>query len=105
MCICELRLQALASGLDAPLPAGEFAAIQMLDVHFPTHDGRELVFCPLHSTGEDHKMLLSQLVLGNCPRNLHPESPNHANCSRTNSLVQTFDGACFAGTYESIPGQ
>ena len=39
----------------------KFAAIQMLDVHFPTTDGRELVFARYTQPEKDHRMLLSQL--------------------------------------------
>jgi len=80
------------------------AAIQMLDVHFPTTDGRELVFARYTQPEKDHKMLLSQLGW-ELPRNLHPESQTNANCSRTNSLVaDLFDStACLQRTYESIP--
>jgi hypothetical protein len=33
----------------------------MLDVHFPTSDGRELVFCRYTQPEPDHKMILAQL--------------------------------------------
>ncbi len=48
----------------------KFAAIQMLDVHFPTTDGRELVFARYTQPEKDHKMLLSQLGW-----ELPPQSP------------------------------
>jgi hypothetical protein len=38
-------LKPLAPGLTPRSLLEKFAAIQMLDVHFPTTDGRELVFC------------------------------------------------------------
>ena len=48
----------------------QFAAIQMLDVHFPTSDGRELVFSRYTQPERDHKLLLAQLGW-----ELPPQSP------------------------------
>ena len=48
----------------------KFGAIQMLDVHFPTSDGRELVFRRYTQPEKDHKMLLAQLGW-----ELPPQSP------------------------------
>jgi hypothetical protein len=42
----------------------------MLDVHFPTTDGRELVFCRYTQPQRDHKMLLTLLGW-----ELPPQSP------------------------------
>jgi hypothetical protein len=42
----------------------------MLDVHFPTTDGRELIFCRSTQPEKDHKMLLAQLGW-----ELPPQSP------------------------------
>jgi len=55
------RLQALAPGLTLRSLLERFAAIQMLDVHFPTTDGRELVFARSTQPEKDHRMLLSEL--------------------------------------------
>jgi transposase len=55
------RLGVLAPGLSPRSMLEKFAAIQMLDVHFPTTDGRELVFCRYTQPEKDHKMLLAQL--------------------------------------------
>ena len=64
------RLRALAPGLTPRSLLEKFAAIQMLDVHFPTSDGRELVFCRYTQPEKDHKMLLAQLGW-----ELPPQSP------------------------------
>ncbi len=64
------RLVALAPGLTPRSLLDKFAAIQMLDVHFPTTDGRELVFARYTQPEKDHKMLLSQLGW-----ELPPQSP------------------------------
>ncbi len=41
----------------------KFAAIQMLDVHFPTTDGRTLIFTRYTQPEKDHQLLLQQLKL------------------------------------------
>lgn len=63
-------LRPLAPGLTPRALLEKFAAIQMLDVHFPTSDGRELVFCRYTQPEQDHKMLLAQLGW-----ELPPQSP------------------------------
>jgi transposase len=55
------RLKKLASGLTPRTVLEKFAAVQMLDVHFPTSDGRELVFRRYTQPEKDQKMLLAQL--------------------------------------------
>jgi transposase len=64
------RLRVLAPGLTPRSMLEKFAAIQMLDVHFPTSDGRELIFCRYTQPEKDHKMLLAQLGW-----ELPPQSP------------------------------
>jgi transposase len=64
------RLRVLAPGLTPRSMLEKFASIQMLDVHFPTTDGRELVFCRYTQPEKDHKMLLAQLGW-----ELPPQSP------------------------------
>ena len=63
-------LKPLAPGLTPRSLLEKFAAIQMLDVHFPTTDGRELIFCRFTQPEQDHKMLLAQLGW-----ELPPQSP------------------------------
>ena len=46
------RLRALAPGLTPRAVLEKFAAIQMLDVHFPTTDGRTLIFTRYTQPGE-----------------------------------------------------
>jgi hypothetical protein len=41
-----------------------------VDVHFPTSDGRELVFCRYTQPEQDHKIILAQLAW-----DLPPQSP------------------------------
>ena len=53
------RLRVLAPGLTPRSLLEKFAAMQMLDVHFPTSDGRERVFCRYTQPEKDHKMLLA----------------------------------------------
>jgi len=55
------RLRALAPGLTPRSVLEKFAAMQMLDVHFPTTDRRELVFRRYTQPEKDHRMILAQL--------------------------------------------
>jgi transposase len=55
------RLRAHAPGLTPRAVLEKFAAIQMLDVHFPTTDNRELIFQRYTQPEKDHKMILAQL--------------------------------------------
>jgi transposase len=64
------KLRAHAPGLTPRAVLEKFAAIQMLDVHFPTTDGRELIFRRYTQPEMDHKMLLAQLGW-----ELPPQSP------------------------------
>jgi len=52
-----------APGLTARSVLEKFAAMQMLDVHFPTTDGRELIFSRYTQPEGDQKLLLAQLKL------------------------------------------
>ncbi len=55
------RLRQFAPGLTPRSVLEKFASMQMLDVHFPTTDGRELIFSRYTQPEKDHKMILSQL--------------------------------------------
>ena len=57
------RLLPLASGLTPRAVLDKFAAIQMLDVHFPTTDGRTLILSRYTHPEPDQKILLEQLNL------------------------------------------
>ena len=57
------RLKPLAPGLTARAVLDKLAAVQMLDVHFPTTDGRTLVLARYTELNADQKMLLKQLNL------------------------------------------
>ena len=57
------RLRPVASGLTARAVLEKFAAIQMLDVKFPTTDGRTLILSRYTEPNTDHKLLLEQLKL------------------------------------------
>lgn len=63
-------LKPLAPGLTPRAVLDKFAAVQMLDVHFPTTDGRELIFRRYTQPEKDLKMLLAQLRW-----ELPPQSP------------------------------
>ena len=57
------RLRPLAPGLTPRAVLDKFATMQMLDVHFPTTDGRTLILSRYTHPETDHKVLLEQLNL------------------------------------------
>ena len=57
------RLRDLAPGLTARAVLEKFAAVQMIDVHLPTTDGRKVVFSRYTQPEDDLKLLLSELKL------------------------------------------
>jgi transposase len=57
------RLRPLAPGLTPRAVLDKFAAIQMLDVHLPTTDGRTLILSRYTHPEPDQKLLLEQLNL------------------------------------------
>jgi hypothetical protein len=57
------RLRIVAGGLTPRAVLDKFAAIQMLDVKFPTTDGRTLILSRYTEPNTDHKILLEQLKL------------------------------------------
>jgi hypothetical protein len=54
-------LRKLAGGLTARAVIEKFENIQMVDAHFPTTDGRELVFRRYTQPDKDQKILLARL--------------------------------------------
>ena len=57
------RLRPLAPGLTPRAVLEKFGTIQMLDVHFPTTDGRTLILSRYTNPEPDHRLLLEQLKL------------------------------------------
>ena len=57
------RLRPMAAGLTPRSVLDKLAAIQMLDVHFPTTDGRTLILRRTTEPNVDQKLLLRQLGL------------------------------------------
>jgi transposase len=64
------RLKPLAGGLTPRAVLDKFAAIQMIDVHFPTTDNRTLILSRYTELNADQKLLVRQLDL-----NLPPQPP------------------------------
>jgi len=64
------RLKSLAGGLTPRAVLDKLGAIQMLDVHFPTTDGRTLILSRYTELNCDQKLLTKQLNL-----TLPPQSP------------------------------
>jgi transposase len=59
----QRRLQALAPGLTARSTLEKFAAVQMIDVHLPTTDGRELLLTRYTQPEAELRLLIQQLKL------------------------------------------
>jgi hypothetical protein len=57
------RLKPLAGGLTPRAVLDKLAAVQMLDVHFPTTDGRILILSRYTELNADQKLLINQLRL------------------------------------------
>jgi transposase len=64
------RLHALAPGLTARSALEKFAAVQMIDVHLPTTDGREIMLTRYTQPEPELRLLIDRLKL-----NLPPQPP------------------------------
>ena len=58
----------MAAGLTPRAVLDKFATMQMLDVKFPTTDGRTLILNRYTEPDTDHKLLLEQLKLSLPPQ-------------------------------------
>ena len=84
------RLHGLAPGLSARSALAKFAAVQMIDVHLPTTDGREIILTRTTAPEPDLRLLidLMNLVLGGSaplkspPPRLRPPTPCSEDLSR-----------------------
>ena len=82
----QRRLHALAPGLTARSALEKFAAVQMIDVHLPTTDGRELLLTRYTQPEPELRLLIQQLKL-----ELPPQPPPRiATVPRPPPVVQTF---------------
>jgi len=77
------RLRPLAGGLTPRAVLDKLAAVQMLDVHFPTTDGRTLVLSRYTELNADHKLLIKRLSL-----DLPPQPPPRITAPANIALVQ-----------------
>jgi Transposase DDE domain len=64
----QRRLHALAPGLTARSALEKFAAVQMIDVHLPTTDGRELLLTRYTQPEPELRLLIQQLKLSLPPQ-------------------------------------
>jgi len=64
----KARLRPVADGLTPRAVLDKFATLQMLDVKFPTTDGRTLILNRYTEPDTDHKLLLEQLKLALPPQ-------------------------------------
>jgi len=77
----QRRLHALAPGLTARSTLEKFAAVQMIDVHVPTSDGRELVLTRYTQPEAELQLLIAQLKL-----QLPPQPPPRITTSAVTPL-------------------
>ncbi len=64
----QRRLHALAPGLTARSALEKFAAVQMIDVHLPTTDGRQLLLTRYTQPEPELRLLIEQLKLSLPPQ-------------------------------------
>jgi hypothetical protein len=76
----QRRLHVLAPGLTARSALEKFAAVQMIDVHLPTTDGRELLLTRYTEPEPELRLLIQQLRL-----NLPPQPPPRIATGRLSS--------------------
>src|SRR5215472_2413147 len=84
------RLHAVAPGLTPRSVLEKFAAVQMIDVHLPTTDGRELVLTRYTEPEPELSLLLKNLKL-ELPAQPPPKI-TAAPASPTPAVVPTFGG-------------
>jgi hypothetical protein len=69
----------------------KLTAIQMLDVHFPTTDGREITLSRYTQSEPDLKLLLERLKIALPPKS--PPNITPAQAAAATPVVQTFGAA------------
>ncbi len=84
------RLRALAPGLTPRAVLEKFAAMQMVDVHLPTVDARELILSRYTEPDKDQQILLQQMKLG-LPAQPPPKSPQHRTANPPESTACRAD--------------
>jgi transposase len=83
------RLRDLAPGLTARSVLEKFAAIQMLDVHLPTTDGRTVILTRYTQPEDDLRLLLQRLKL-ELPEQAPPRIAAPPSTATKADVVQTF---------------
>jgi hypothetical protein len=77
----QQRLRSLAPGLTSRAVVEKMTAIQMIDVHLPTTDGRMLILSRYTQPEPDHQLLLQRLHLvlpAQPPPRISRQDQNHA---------------------------
>ena len=83
------RLRPHAPGLTSRAVLDKFASMQMLDVHFPTTDGRTLILSRYTQPEADQKILLEKLHLPEQPPP-HLSATQQLLTSNHHPVVKTF---------------
>ena len=84
----KARLKPLASGLTPRQALDKFKAVQMVDVHIPTQDGRELVLSRYTQPEAELRVLLQQLRL-----QLPAQPPPRITPAQLSAATQTLEVA------------
>lgn len=85
----KARLKRCASGLTPRAVLEKLSAIQLIDVHLPTTDGREIVLTRYTQPERDHQILLTQLQL-RLPEQPPPKIQTPKSPLSTELVVPTF---------------
>ena len=83
------RLHALAPGLTARSALEKFAAVQMIDVHLPTTDGREIVLTRYTQPEPELQLLISRLKLA-----LPPQPPPKITTTTVAKTLRCSEDLC-----------
>jgi len=83
------RLHALAPGLTARSAIDKFAAVQMIDVHLPTTEGREILLSRYTHPEPELQLLIRQLKL-----NLPPQPPPRITTTAVTQAARRSEDLC-----------
>ena len=83
------RLHGLAPGLTARSALAKFAAVQMIDVHLPTTDGREIVLTRSTEPEPELRLLLDRMKL-HAARPAAPQNRRRRAPAQPAPVVKTF---------------
>lgn len=95
------RLRGLAPGLTPRAVLDKFSMIQMVDVHLPTTDGREIILTRTTNPEKDVQLLLERLKL-EMPSQPAPRLKPETASAKTGFVVETFKSR--SSDFKRLPG-